>query len=40
MKAKDFKNVPKAATQNFIEIEEVFEAIVMFKDHSCVKLAR
>ncbi len=38
MKAKDFKNVPKAATQDFIEIEEVFEDIVMFKDYSCVNI--
>lgn len=38
MKAKDLKNVPKGATQDFIEIEEVFDDIVMFKDYSCVNI--
>ncbi len=38
MKAKDLKNIPKAATQDFIEIEDIFEDIVMFKDYSCVNI--
>ncbi len=38
MKPKDLKNLPKASTQDFIEIEEIFDDIVMFKNYSCVNI--
>ena len=38
MKAKDLKSLPKASTQEFIEIEEIFEDIIMFKDYSCANV--
>ncbi|GIW62228.1 MAG: hypothetical protein KatS3mg090_0054 [Patescibacteria group bacterium] len=35
---KDVKNLPKAATQQFIEIEDIWEDIVMLKDYSCFNI--
>ncbi|GIW63896.1 MAG: hypothetical protein KatS3mg091_698 [Patescibacteria group bacterium] len=35
---KDVKNLPKAATQQFVEIEDIWEDIVMLKDYSCFNI--
>ncbi len=38
MPKKDIKNIPKAATQEFVEIEDIWEDIVMLKDYSCFNI--